>query len=396
MTHFYSAESVTAGHPDKLCDQIADTVLDGCLALDRNARVACEVLATKGHIILAGEISTAVMPDLGKLTREALENAGYNPKDFEIESLIHPQSPDIEAAVNDPLDAESDPNAIGAGDQCVVVGYATDETPEMLPLPVVLAHRLTSRLTWACINDEQKRFGPDGKAMAIVEYEDERPVRVARIVVSFQHAPEVDPTDLTELIWQNVILSALKGMPYDDSLELILNPGGHFVLGGPDADTGLTGRKLAVDAYGPFVPTGGGAFSGKDPTKLDRSGAYMARCVAKKHCGQRHRTAMPGHADLRHRHGKAAGGGGGHLRHRPALRGRLPCGGGAKRVRPDPGRHHYRTGPAAADLRPYRGGRPLWPRRFPLGKARPHRPADGDHTVICPASPKNRSPPRGG
>ena len=281
MTHFYSAESVTAGHPDKLCDQIADAVLDGCLALDRNARVACEVLATKGHIVLAGEISTAVMPDLGKLTREALENAGYNPKDFEIESLIHPQSPDIEAAVNDPLDAESDPNAIGAGDQCVVVGYATDETPEMLPLPVVLAHRLTSRLTWACINDEQKRFGPDGKAMVIVEYEDDRPVRVARIVVSFQHAPEVDPTDLSELVWRDVILSALKGMPYDDSLELILNPGGHFVLGGPDADTGLTGRKLAVDAYGPFVPTGGGAFSGKDPTKLDRSGAYMARCVAK-------------------------------------------------------------------------------------------------------------------
>ena len=162
-----------------------------------------------------------------------------------------------------------------------MVGYATDETPEMLPLPVVLAHRLTSRLTWARINDEQKRFGPDGKAMAIVEYEDERPVRVARIVVSFQHAPEVDPTDLTELIWRDVILSALKGMPYDDSLELILNPGGHFVLGGPDADTGLTGRKLAVDAYGPFVPTGGGAFSGKDPTKLDRSGAYMARCIAK-------------------------------------------------------------------------------------------------------------------
>ena len=281
MTHFYSAESVTAGHPDKLCDQIADTVLDGCLALDRNARVACEVLATQGHVILAGEISTTVMPDIGKLTREALENAGYNPKDFEIESPIHPQSPDIEAAVNDPLDAESDPNAIGAGDQCVVVGYATDETPEMLPLPVVLAHRLTSRLTWACINDEQKRLGPDGKAMAIVEYEDDKPVRVARIVVSFQHAPEVDPTDLTELVWRDVILSALKGMPYDDSLELLLNPGGHFVLGGPDADTGLTGRKLAVDAYGPFVPTGGGAFSGKDPTKLDRSGAYMARCVAK-------------------------------------------------------------------------------------------------------------------
>ena len=281
MTHFYSAESVTAGHPDKLCDQIADAVLDGCLALDRNARVACEVLATKGHIVLAGEISTTVMPNLGKLTREALENAGYNSKDFEIESLIHPQSPDIEAAVNDPLDTGADPDAIGAGDQCVVVGYATDETPEMLPLPVVLAHRLTSRLSWVCINDEQKRFGPDGKAMAVVEYEDDIPVKVAKIVLSFQHAAEVDPTDLTELVWRDVVLSALKGLPYDDSLELILNPGGRFVLGGPDADTGLTGRKLAVDAYGPFVPTGGGAFSGKDPTKLDRSGAYMARCVAK-------------------------------------------------------------------------------------------------------------------
>ena len=281
MTHFYSAESVTAGHPDKLCDQIADAVLDGCLALDRNARVACEVLATQGHIILAGEISTTVMPDIGKLTREALENAGYNPKDFEIESLIHPQSPDIEAAVNDPLDAESDPNAIGAGDQCVVVGYATDETPEMLPLPVVLAHRLTSCLTLARLTGAVPGLGPDGKAMAVVEYEDDIPVKVAKIVLSFQHTPEVDPTDLTELIWQNVIFSALKGMPYDDSLELILNPGGHFALGGPDADTGLTGRKLAVDAYGPFVPTGGGAFSGKDPTKLDRSGAYMARCVAK-------------------------------------------------------------------------------------------------------------------
>ena len=281
MTHFYSAESVTAGHPDKLCDQIADMILDACLANDPNSRVACEVMATKGHIILAGEISTALMPDIGKLTREALKNAGYDPKDYEVQNFIHPQSPDIEAAVNDPLDAETDPDAIGAGDQCVVVGYATDETPEMLPLPVVLAHRLTSRLTWACINDEQKRFGPDGKAMAVVEYEDDIPVKVAKIVLSFQHAAEVDPTDLTELVWQDVVLSALKGLPYDDSLELILNPGGHFVLGGPDADTGLTGRKLAVDAYGPFVPTGGGAFSGKDPTKLDRSGAYMARCVAK-------------------------------------------------------------------------------------------------------------------
>ena len=260
LPHFYSAESVTDGHPDKLCDQIADAVLDSCLALDRNARVACEVAATKGHIFLMGEITASARPNEAEIAREVLRHVGYNPKDYEIHTVIHPQSPDIEAAVNDPLDTGADPDAIGAGDQCVVVGYATDETPEMLPLPVVLAHRLTSRLTWARINDEQKRFGPDGKAMAIVEYEDERPVRVARIVVSFQHAPGVEPAELAETVWSDVILSALKGMPYDDSLELILNPGGRFVLGGPDADTGLTGRKLAVDGYGPFVPTGGGAF----------------------------------------------------------------------------------------------------------------------------------------
>ena len=191
----------------------------------------------------------------------------------------------------------------------------------MLPLPVVLAHRLTSRLTWVRINDEQKRFGPDGKAMAIVEYEDERPVRVARIVVSFQHAPGVDPADLTEIVWRDVILSALKGMPYDDSLELILNPGGRFVLGGPDADTGLTGRKLAVDGYGPFVPTGGGAFSGKDPTNARPQRGLHGAVRGQKHRGQRHRAAVPGHADLRDRYGQAAGRGGGYLRHRPALRG---------------------------------------------------------------------------
>ena len=281
MIHFYSAESVTEGHPDKLCDQIADAVLDGCLTLDRNARVACEVAATKGHIFLMGEITASARPDEAEIAREVLRHVGYDPKDYEIHTLIHPQSPDIEAAVNDPLDTGADPDAIGAGDQCVVVGYATDETPEMLPLPVVLAHRLTSCLTLARLTGAVPGLGPDGKAMAIVEYEDDIPLKVAKIVLSFQHTPEVDPTDLTEPIWKNVILAALKGMPYDDSLELILNPGGHFVLGGPDADTGLTGRKLAVDAYGPFVPTGGGAFSGKDPTKLDRSGAYMARCVAK-------------------------------------------------------------------------------------------------------------------
>ena len=165
MTHFYSAESVTAGHPDKLCDQIADTILDACLANDPNSRVACEVLATKSHIILAGEISTPLIPDIGKMIREALKNAGYDPKDYEVQNFIHPQSPEIEAAINDPLDTRGDPDAIGAGDQCVVVGYATDETPEMLPLPVVLAHRLTSCLTLARLTGAVPGLGPDGKAI---------------------------------------------------------------------------------------------------------------------------------------------------------------------------------------------------------------------------------------
>ena len=342
-----------------------------------------------------GEITASARPNEAEIAREVLRHVGYDPKDYEIHTLIHPQSPDIEAAVNAPLDTGADPDAIGAGDQCVVVGYATDETPEMLPLPVVLAHRLTSRLTWARINDEQKRFGPDGKAMAIVEYEEDKPVRVARIVVSFQHAPDVAPADLTELVWQDVILSALKGMPYDDSLELILNPGGRFVLGGPDADTGLTGRKLAVDAYGPFVPTGGGAFSGKDPTKLDRSGAYMARCVAKNIVASG--IAQRCQVTLTYAIGMAKP-----LAVEVDTFGTcLLCEDDCLAVAvqtafdPTPGRHHYGTGLAAADLCPHGGGRPLWPGRFSLGETRPHRPADGDPDLKWRVSPKNRSPPRG-
>lgn len=175
MNHLYSAESVTDGHPDKLCDQIADAVLDGCLALDRNARVACEVAATKGHIFLMGEISAAARPDEAAIAREILLGSGYDPRRFEIHTLIHRQSSDIETAVNAPLDAASDPDAIGAGDQCVVVGYATNETPEMLPMPVVLAHRLTSRLTLARLTGAVEGIGPDGKAMVVMEYDDDRP-----------------------------------------------------------------------------------------------------------------------------------------------------------------------------------------------------------------------------
>ncbi len=281
MNHLYSAESVTDGHPDKLCDQIADAVLDGCLALDRNARVACEVAATKGHIFLMGEISAAARPDEAAIAREILLGSGYDPRRFEIHTLIHRQSSDIETAVNAPLDAASDPDAIGAGDQCVVVGYATNETPEMLPMPVVLAHRLTSRLTLARLTGAVEGIGPDGKAMVVMEYDDDRPLYVTRVMLSVQHQAEVTIPDLAGQLSRELIVPALRDFPVADRLRVCINPGGRFVLGGPDADTGLTGRKLAVDAYGPFAPTGGGAFSGKDPTKLDRSGAYMARYIAK-------------------------------------------------------------------------------------------------------------------
>ena len=287
LPHFYSAESVTDGHPDKLCDQIADAVLDSCLALDRNARVACEVAATKGHIFLMGEITASARPNEAEIAREVLRHVGYNPKDYEIHTVIHPQSPDIEAAVNDPLDTGADPDAIGAGDQCVVVGYATDETPEMLPLPVVLAHRLTSRLTWARINDEQKRFGPDGKAMAIVEYEDERPVRVARIVVSFQHAPGVEPAELAE-------------------------PGCRHRPDRPQAGRGWIRPVCAHRRRGVFR---------QRPDQARPQRGVHGAVRGQKHRGKRHRAAVPGHADLCHRHGQAAGRGGGYLRHRPALRG---------------------------------------------------------------------------
>lgn len=253
MKKFYTAESVTEGHPDKLCDLIADNVLDACLAVDPAARVACEALATRGHIVVAGEISTTVQPDVFNITRDVVRGVGYDPKAFQIDCWLHAQSPDIAGAVNVPLD-DTDPDALGAGDQGIVVGYACKETPQFMPLPVVLAHRLTSLLTLARMTDTIHGIGPDGKAQVTVEYAVNEP--------DHEDAP-------------------LRGQPVDDALEILINPSGSFVLGGPEADTGLTGRKLAVDAYGPFAPQGGGALSGKDPTKVDRSGAYMARYIAK-------------------------------------------------------------------------------------------------------------------
>lgn len=288
MNQFYTAESVTEGHPDKLCDLIADSVLDECLSHDALSRVACEVLATRGKIIVAGEITSLFEPQIPAIARSVLQKVGYDPARYAIQCLVHKQSPDIAAGVDCSLERRRDPSEdqptlqLGAGDQGVMVGYACSETPQMMPLPVVLAHRLTSALTAARKTGVIQGLRPDGKAQVTMEYdEDERPLRLDTVVLSTQHSPE-KPMD--ELCWEltdKVLAPALQALPPDEDTKILVNPSGRFVLGGPEADTGLTGRKLMVDSYGVFAPHGGGAFSGKDPTKMDRSGAYMARYIAK-------------------------------------------------------------------------------------------------------------------
>ena len=270
--YILTAESVTEGHPDKLCDTIADAVLDACLLGDPDSRVACEVLATAGKITVAGEITTKSMPDIPHIVCKTIRQIGYS-GNYEVEVDIHDQSPDIAGAVNGE-------NEITAGDQGIVYGYACRETPQLLPLPVVLAHRITLGLTEARRNHLLEWLRPDGKAQVSVEYEDDKPMRVAAVVVSTQHKPEVSQKELREAVYQLILVPAL-GKYLDLNTEVLINPSGSFVLGGFDADTGLTGRKLMVDTYGGLVPHGGGALSGKDCTKVDRSGAYMARYLAK-------------------------------------------------------------------------------------------------------------------
>ena len=285
---FYTAESVTEGHPDKLCDLIADSVLDECLSHDALSRVACEVLATKGQIIVAGEITSLYEPQIPAIARSVLQKVGYDPARYAIQCLIHKQSPDIAAGVDCSLERRRNLSEnrhslqLGAGDQGVMVGYACSETTQMMPLPVVLAHRLAITLTVARNSGIIQGLRPDGKAQVTVEYdEDGKPFRLDTVILSAQHSPE---KPLDELCWEltdKVLAPALQALPPDEDMKILLNPSGRFVLGGPEADTGLTGRKLMVDSYGGFAPHGGGAFSGKDPTKVDRSGAYMARYIAK-------------------------------------------------------------------------------------------------------------------
>lgn len=287
MRRFYTAESVTEGHPDKLCDRIADSILDACLKEDGESRVACEVLATKGNLLVAGEITSRHEPYVPGIVKKVLEDTGYCSDDIHIEVQIHRQSPDIARAVEHSQEKRSGCLGLqealenGAGDQGVMVGYACNETAQYMPMPVVLANRIVRELS-ACRRSEYiKGILPDGKAQVTVEYEDGKPIRVDSVVVSCQHEAEKNLRKLEHEIRNKVLVPALRLLPADEETKVYLNPSGRFVCGGLDADTGVTGRKLMVDSYGSIVPHGGGAFSGKDGSKADRSGAYMARYIAK-------------------------------------------------------------------------------------------------------------------
>lgn len=272
--YILTAESVTEGHPDKLCDTIADAVLDACLLHDPSAHVACEVMATAGKLIVAGEITATELPDIPAIACSTACKAGYPSLDYEVEVITRDQSPDIAGAV-------SQEDQLGAGDQGIMYGHACSETEELLPLPVVLANRLTCLLSHVRRTGRIQGLGPDGKAQVSVEYVFGQPSRITSVVVSCQHDPDKDMEMLRREIQTEVIQPALRELPPDEGTEILINPSGRFVLGGFEADTGLTGRKLMVDTYGGLAPHGGGALSGKDGSKVDRSGTYMARYIAK-------------------------------------------------------------------------------------------------------------------
>lgn len=282
---YLTAESVCAGHPDKLCDIIADSVLEACLSKDKNSRVACEVLATKGKIIVAGEISSNENINIKDIVKSVLIKVGYDPLEFKIDVNIQKQSVDIAAGVNNALEVrngvDEEYSSIGAGDQGTMYGYATTETKEMLPLPLVLSHRIVKRLDKVRKENIVKGILPDGKAQVTIEYENDKPVRVKTIVISVQHEKDKTHDELFDDILTHVLWKCFEDFQFDLGTEILINPSGKFTIGGPAADTGLTGRKLMVDTYGGLTSHGGGALSGKDPTKVDRSGAYMARYIAK-------------------------------------------------------------------------------------------------------------------
>ena len=291
---YFTSESVTEGHPDKVCDQISDAVLDAILRSDPNARVACECAATTGMVVVMGEITTTTYVEIPDLVRQVVKDIGYTRAKYGFDGdtcgvmvSIHAQSPDIALGVNRALEAkrgemsDAEIEAIGAGDQGMMIGFACNETPEYMPMSISLAHKLVRRLSQARRERILPYLRPDGKSQVTVEYRHGRPVRLDTILVSAQHHPDISHDQITDDILTHVIRPALPPELLDDATKFYVNPTGRFVVGGPMGDSGLTGRKIIVDTYGGVARHGGGCFSGKDPTKVDRSGAYMARYICK-------------------------------------------------------------------------------------------------------------------
>ena len=294
MRTLFTSESVTEGHPDKMADQVSDAVLDAIFEFDPYARVACETAVTTGLVFVMGEITTSCYVDIPKIVRETIKEIGYNRAKYGFDSetcavmtSIDEQSVDIALGVDQSLETKEgteldmEIESLGAGDQGMMFGYATDETPEYMPMPVCFAHKLTRRLTEVRKNGDLDYILPDGKAQVTIEYENDTPVRIDTVVISTQHKADVSLEQLREEVIEKVVKPVLPKELIDEETRYLINPTGRFVIGGPQGDSGLTGRKIIVDTYGGTAKHGGGAFSGKDPTKVDRSAAYAARYVAK-------------------------------------------------------------------------------------------------------------------